>query len=348
MHQTMPPQPQGIARRSMVALWGLGLLEAAVAQTAPSVLPHRTDGKAPDRTISGWLERMHDASRSRNFVGTLVMSSNTGAMSSARIWHACDGRQQFDRVESLTGARRSTFRRNDEVVTFIPETRIARRERRESLGAFPDLLKWGQTSIPEFYSAHLVGADRVAGFEADVVQLVPKDTLRFGYRIWSEKRSGLIVKLQTLDLAGNVLEQAAFSELQLDAPVRAQTLNHMMTATAGWRVEQAQAIPTSASDEGWQLKSLVPGFRSVSCYRRPAGSGPVPEGGMQWLFSDGLAAVSLFIEAFDPKRHLHEALFSSGATQTMTRRVQDWWLSAVGEVPPQTLKVFAENLERTK
>lgn len=347
MHQTPQPSP-GIARRSMVALWGFGLLEAAVAQGAAPVVPRRGDAKPQDRTIAQWLERMHDASRSRNFVGTLVMSSNTGAMSSARIWHACHGREQFDRVESLTGARRSTFRRNDEVVTFIPEARIARRERRESLGVFPDLLKAGQSSIPEFYAARVVGADRVAGFEADVVQLVPKDTLRFGYRIWSEKRSGLIVKLQTLDLDGNVLEQAAFSELQLDAPVRAQQLSHMMTATAGWRVQQAQAVPTTAVAEGWELKSAVPGFRSVNCYRRPAGSPPVPEGGMQWLFSDGLAAVSLFIEGFDPKRHLQEALFSSGATQTMTRRVQDWWLSAVGEVPPQTLKVFAQNLERTK
>ena len=39
-------------------------------------------------------------------------------------------------------------------------------------------------------------------------------------------------------------------------------------------------------------------------------------------------------------------MFASGATHTLTRRVQDWWLTAVGEVPPQTLKAFAQSLER--
>jgi sigma-E factor negative regulatory protein RseB len=343
----MQHAPQrGLARRTMVALWALGFVDAVVAQGAHPLLQH--DAKAPELTVGEWLVRMHDASRRRNFVGTLVMSSNTGAMSSARIWHACEGSQEFDRVESLTGARRSTFRRNDEVITFIPEARVARTERREALGAFPDLLKAGDSSIPEFYAARRVGKDRVAGFEADVVQFVPKDHLRFGYRIWSERKSGLIVKLQTLDLDGNVLEQAAFSELQLDAPVRAEKLKQMMRATAGWHVEKAEPVTTSAAAEGWRLKSPVAGFTPVNCYRRPAGAAPLPEGSMQWIFSDGLAAVSLFIEPFDGKRHQQEGLFSSGATQTFTHRVQDWWLTVVGEVPPQTLQAFARNLERTK
>ena len=74
----------------------------------------------------------------------------------------------------------------------------------------------------------------------------------------------------------------------------------------------------------------------------------MPEGTLQWVFSDGLAAVSLFVEAYDRQRHAQEGMFSSGATQTLTRRIQDWWLTAVGEVPPQTLKAFALSLERRK
>jgi sigma-E factor negative regulatory protein RseB len=80
----------------------------------------------------------------------------------------------------------------------------------------------------------------------------------------------------------------------------------------------------------------------MSCYKRPA------EGVMQWIFSDGLASLSLFVESYDPKRHTQEGVFASGATHTLLRRVQDWWLTAVGEVPPQTLKAFAQNLERRR
>lgn len=337
-------QQTGVARRRMVALCGLGMLEAAVAQAAaPGLLQPAAAGQ--ERTVAEWLDRMHEASRRRSYVGTLVVSTKAGAMSSARIWHACEGEQQLERVESLTGAPRSTFRRNDEVVTFLPEARVVRTERRESLGLFPGLLKSGESPIAEFYGARHLGSDRVAGFQADVVHLVPRDQLRFGYRIWSEKKSGLVIKLQTLDLDGSVLEQAAFSELQLDAPVRADKLSQMMAATGGWRVERADAVKCNPAAEGWQLRAPVAGFRPVNCYKRP---GAVAEGNLQWIFSDGLAAASLFLEPYDARRHQQEGLFPSGATQTLTQRVQDWWLTAVGEVPPQTLRVFAQNLERSR
>ena len=337
------------AARSIAALWVCGVLGIAMAETPQPTQPVAAGyGKQGERSVSDWLMRMHEASRLRTYIGTFVVSSSNGGMSSARIWHACDGQQQIERVESLTGAPRSTFRRNDEVVTFIPESRVVRTEKRESLGLFPSLLKSADSSIPEFYSAKRVGADRVAGFEADVVQLVPKDNLRFGYRIWSEKKTGLVVKLQTVDPAGNVLEQAAFSELALDAPVRMDKLSQMMGATDGWRVEKAEAVKTTPQAEGWQMKSAVAGFKPISCYRRPAAAPPEGTLHLQWIFSDGLAAVSLFVEAYDRQRHVNEGMFSSGATQTLTRRIQDWWLTAVGEVPPQTLKAFALSLERRK
>ncbi len=66
------------------------------------------------------------------------------------------------------------------------------------------------------------------------------------------------------------------------------------------------------------------------------------------MFSDGLASVSLFLEPYDVERHLQEGLVTVGATRSLTLRAEDWWLTAVGEVPPQTLKAFAQALERKK
>jgi sigma-E factor negative regulatory protein RseB len=341
-----------IAARGIAGLWLLcmvGLAPAQIAGPGPAAqqaVP--VQGKHAELSVSEWLMRMHEASRLRTYMGTFVVSSNTGGMASARIWHACNGVLQVERVESLTGAPRSTFRRNDEVVTFLPDSRVVRVERRESLGLFPGLLKSNETSIPDFYAARRAGGGRVAGFETEVVELAPRDNLRFGYRIWSERKTGLVLKLQTMDAEGNVLEQAAFSELQLDAPVRIDKLSRMMAVPQGWRVEKAEAVKTSAAAEGWQLRSSVAGFKPISCYKRPLAGAQRPEGTMQWIFSDGLAVVSLFVEPYDRQRHVQEGLFSSGATQTLTRRVQDWWLTAVGEVPAQTLKAFAQSLERRK
>lgn len=325
-----------------LALWaaaGAVTLAATQAFAGPRVPDARSGG---DRTVSEWLARMHDASRQRSYIGTFVVSSSNGAMSSARIWHACDGQRQVDRIESLSGEKRSTFRKDDEVLTFLPESRTVRSERREALGLFPELLNPHDSAIPEFYTARRVGSDRVAGFEADIVQVLPRDGLRFGYRIWSEKKSGLVMKLQTVDEGGRVLEQAAFSELQLDAPVRMDRLAQQMTVPEGWRVEKPDAVKTTAAAEGWALKNQVSGFRPMNCYKRPG------EGVVQWIFSDGLASVSVFIEEYDRQRHQQEGVFASGATHTLTRRLQDWWVTAVGEVPPQTLRAFALGLERRK
>ena len=54
----------------------------------------------------------------------------------------------------------------------------------------------------------------MAGFDADIVRLAAQDGWRYGYRIWSERRTGLVIKMQTLDAAGRVLEQSVFLELQ--------------------------------------------------------------------------------------------------------------------------------------
>lgn len=309
--------------------------------------------KAPaQRSTSEWLLRMHEASRRKAYIGTLVVSSGS-SMASSRIWHVCDGEQQMERIESLSGPPRSTFRHNAEVITFSPQSKVALVETRESLGLFPGLLNSPDTAIDEFYTAHLIGAERVAGFDADVVQIEPKDKLRFAYQVWSEKKSGLVVRLQTLDAQKRVLEQVAFSELQLDAPVSMSKLTQMMAKTDDYRVERPEMIKTSAQAEGWALKTLVPGFKSMSCYRRPVQAGQGAGGfAVQWIFSDGLATVSLFIEGFVPGHHGPEGLRVMGATHTLSRRVPDkaggWWLTVVGEVPAQTLQAFALALEHRK
>lgn len=357
-HMTITASPGGWLRRGRdVSLAWLAAV-AAVSVLAQTVVAPATGSTAntgpvdtaqPDRGITEWLLRMHEASRRRAYIGTFVVSSNAN-MASAKIWHVCDGEHQMERVESLSGAPRSTFRRDDQVITFLPESKQAVAERRESLGLFPNLLQSPDSSIAQFYAARQSGHDRVAGFDADVVLLQPKDKLRYGYRVWSEKKTGLVMKLQTLDVDGRVLEQSAFSELQLDAPVSMTKLSQMMGNTEGYKVDRPEMTKTTAAAEGWVLKTPVAGFKPMSCFKRPvaASETSAADNTMQWIFSDGLASISLFVEAFDRRQHGQEGLMALGATRTITRRIGDWWLTVVGEAPAQTLSAFAQGLERKK
>src|SRR4029079_19002762 len=101
--------------------------------------------------------------------------------------------------------------------------------------------------------------------------------------------------------------------------------------------------------EGWSLRQSEPGFRQVSCVKRPLSNEtdstePVSQA-VQAIYSDGLTYVSVFIEPFSPERHTRAMLTSIGATQTLMRRLGDWWVTVVGDVPATTLKAFASGLE---
>ncbi len=299
----------------------------------PAVLAEARPGNPVQPTVDQWLMRLHSASRGRAYIGTFVVTTGQ-YMSSSRIWHVCDGQQQMERVDALTGEPRSTFRRNDQVITFLPASRVAIRERRESLGLFPELLSRADSSLAQYYHLKSLGRERVAGLEADVAQLQPVDALRFGYRIWTEQKTGLVIKLQTLDSAQTVLEQAAFSELQLGASVVMAKLSGQMNATQGYQLRSTELVTT------------------MSCNKRSDGGLPGhPSGTLQCVFSDGLASVSLFIEPFDASRHQpaqQQAPLAMGATHVLMRQIGNWWLTAVGEVPVSTLVLFARGLERKK
>lgn len=301
-----------------------------------------------------WLMKIHDAARRQNFQGTFVVSSGN-TVSSARIAHYADGGSQFERIESLDGQARSVFRHNELVQTFWPQLRVALVEQRYPLTTFPALLQAGGDQIAEFYEMRLLrAADRVAGHAAVALSLQPRDALRFGYRLWSEKESGLLLRVDTVDDRGAVLETSAFSDVEIGGKPQPDVVTQAMKKLDGYQVLRPKLSTTRLEAEGWSVRTVTPGFRQVHCVRRPLDSAarpPAPGSDaevVQTIYSDGLTYVSIFIEKFDPERHASSASQVIGATHTLTRRTADAWITVVGDVPDVTLRAFAEALERTK
>lgn len=332
-------------------LFGAGF--GVSAQPAVSVTP----GPVEARDVRAWLMRIHDAARRENFQGTFVVSS-AGVVSSARIAHYRDGSNQLERIESLDGQARQVFRNNELVHTLWSQSRVAVLERRDTLSTFPALLQSGDDRIVEFYDVHLQGAERMAGHEATVLLLRPRDGLRYGYRLWSEKKSGLLLRADVLNDRNQVLESSAFSEVTIGVKSQPESVSQPMKKLDGYRVIRPVMTPARLDEEGWSLRQSVTGFRPVSCFKRPldlvapsdAGDASAqPKVGVQALqaiYSDGLTYVSVFVEPFDARRHTQAVLTSMGATQTLMRRQGDWWFTVIGDVPAETLRAFANGLER--
>ncbi|AVS73513.1 MucB/RseB C-terminal domain-containing protein [Paracidovorax cattleyae] len=299
--------------------------------------------------IDDWVERIHRASREQSYRGSFVVWSSAGGMTSSRIWHATDGKVQIERIEALDGLPRIVFRRDDLVRTFLPRAQVVKEERRDMPGLFPHLPQAESSAVLRHYQARFLGSDRVAGQDASILWLEPRDGLRFGYRIWMARPSGLVVKLQTLGLRGQVLEQAAFSQIDFDTPPSVPQLMAQMDDTRGFRLLALPLVKTTAREAGWQLNRPVAGFVPGDCYKRdPAMLARMPMPPLQCIFSDGLATVSLFFEPYDAARHAGEPRrMDMGATQTLAQRVGggSTWLTAVGEVPQETLLQLVEQIE---
>jgi sigma-E factor negative regulatory protein RseB len=231
---------------------------------------------------------------------------------------------------------------------------VALVEQREKLGSFPALLEAGDPRIVETYELRMIGEDRIAGRKAEVLLVVPRDALRFGKRLWVDKESGLLLREDVLGVHGQLLESSAFSDVTIDVRAQPEIVLAGMKKLDGYRVVRPTLANAELEAEGWVQRELVPGFRRVSCIKRPlfsAGEGEsqnVSPQVLQTIYTDGLTYVSVFIESYDPVRHSRPVWTSIGATHTLMVRQGDWWFTVVGDVPPAALRSFAKAIERKR
>lgn len=356
MRRSRPPSaeraPAG-ARR----LWGAWWLLVAALVLGPGSALHAADRSGArarsaepaaqlPADVAGWIGRVQRAALQRSYTGTFVVVTDTGAASGSRIWHACQGDQHMERIEALDGAPRTIFRRNGQMRTFLHASHTVVTEPLVSSAPFSGAVPALASTLDLWYRAELQGRQRVAGHDADVVLLQPRDGLRFGYRLWSERRSGLVLRLQTVQADGHVREQASFLQIDLEAPVSLAELARGMDDVTGYRaLAAAPERSLQDSERTWTLREPVPGFALQGC-RAPQARPNT----MQCGYSDGLASVSLFFEPLPSGRAAAvEARWSAGATQALARPLDaTTWLTAVGEVPPATLVLFADRLVRAR
>jgi hypothetical protein len=96
-------------------------------------------------------------------------------------------------------------------------------------------------------------------------------------------------------------------------------------------VEDAAVVPADLAGAGWRVQPDLPGFRKVTeLQRKLADARPV----RQVVYSDGLAAVSVFIEPLQAARDpVRASLSSAGAIHVYTREVANHRVTVVGEAP---------------
>ena len=294
--------------------------------------------------------RIHDAAAHSNYVGTYVNSAG-GSVISSRVAHFCDAHNnELERIDALDGEARGILRINDQVRTLWPRQRVAVIEPVDPRASFPSLVSGSEKRIPDFYELRPESSERIAGRDADRLLLKARDSERYDHVIWADRATGLLLRVD-VQVGGRTLESSGFSDVQIGVRPDPGAIYAELHRTDGYRVVKPLMEPTKLETEGWTLQPRLvpPGFQTIGCVRRAL---PMPgaDGGqarvLQTIFSDGLTHVSLFIEPYQPQRHRSEGLTAIGATNTLTRREKDFWITVVGDVPPATLDQFVHALDR--
>lgn len=334
------------------AVWPALSLAAPEAAASSAALEART-----------WIQRIHTAANTGNYQGTLVFSAG-GTLSSSRVAHYTVGDQVYEQLDALDGREQRILRHNDAVQTLWPKTRTAVVEKRETLPGWSTTPQAVEPQALEHYDMRREADSRVAGRDAAVFLLEPRDGLRYAQRFWADVATGLMLRADLLGppltgAVGNaataraVLESTGFSEVAIGIKPQPELVTQAMQnlgKLGSWRVIRPQQQRSSLDSEGWALAHPVAGFKLAGSVRRGMEATGDGEPVLQAVFSDGLTHVSIFVESYQPQRHRSEMQMQaqSGATAMLTQRRGADWLTAVGDVPLATLKLFAVALERRR
>lgn len=325
-------------------LWALllallaGVGGASAQPSAPSKGAGRPDGQ---RTELQWLQAIQAAAQRLNYAGTIIYQQGEDVRAS-RLVHMFDGNVAQERLQPLDGQLREFIRRADEVQCLMPESRRIVVERRLAQDAFPAIATADPAEILDHYTVRIGGVERVAGVECQVIQIEPKDRLRYGYRLWVDRSTGLMLRAVTLNDRNEVLEQMAFAEVRIGDGVDRSQLKPSWP-TEGWRVERTEQPAIDLARQGWHIAPPA-GFRKLREVMRSLWGANAERKVMQSVLTDGLANVSVFIEPA-AQESVVEAAQSNGPTSVYARRVGDARVTVVGEVPMATVKSLAKSVE---
>src|SRR3989344_7561131 len=242
----------------------------------------------------GWLMKINQAARRLDYEGVFVYQHETH-LEAMRIIHKVENGAARERLVSLNGAPREIIRDQREVTCYWPDKNSVMVEfRKADKQAFPAILPERIRDLDDYYAIRLGNVERITGRPAQLVIVKPVDQYRYGYHLWADKETGLLLKADLLDTQGRVLEQFMFTQINIGAKIPASALEPGVSRQGMvWHREEDDR-PAAPTAQAWSAAKLPRGFRLSAHVARQTPMGKRP--GEHRVSSDGLATVSVCVE----------------------------------------------------
>jgi sigma-E factor negative regulatory protein RseB len=310
----------------------------ALALVAACGLAQAQTGQAGGEALD-LLQRIHQATQRLSYTGTFVYQQGSRSETS-RIARIADASGGIERLEALDGVPRELVRTREGVRCYLPESQTVKVERAGAQRDFPSILPDRLSDLTQHYTISRGANARIAGFDCESVVLTSRDDLRYSYVLWADLQTGMLLRARTVSEKGETIEQFTFTQLQIGPVARDKVKSKHVTRN--WRIEDSAAAPANLAQAGWTVHAELPGFRKVGEVRRKRESVQVG----QIVYSDGLAAVSVFIEPLAEGREpVRTGLSSVGPTHIYTREVANHLVTVVGDAPAASVRRIADRVE---
>ncbi len=298
-----------------------------------------------ERPASEWLEKMAMASQSLNYDGTFVYR-NGDRMESMRIIHRATPDGERERMFSLTGAAREVLRDSEKVTCILSDNQSVvvtkSRPRTVALRVFDP-----REGFARHYELSSRPGGRVAGRKTALIHVGPKDEYRYGYRLWLDRVTGLLLKSELVGDAGRALEQIVYTDIKLPANIPDELLEPAISGEGfTWYTDNGAKTPMLSSETGdvWTVGWTPDGFDMSERLFDPTSLSRMPIEHL--VYTDGLASLSVFIERLSPAVERIEGHSNMGAINAYGRVLGDYQVTVVGEVPSITVERVADSVER--
>jgi sigma-E factor negative regulatory protein RseB len=188
--------------------------------------------------------------------------------------------------------------------------------------------------------------ERVAAHHTQALIAVPIDNYRYGYRLWLDKDSQLLLQSDLVNEHGEILETFSFSAIEMGLHIPDVLLQPQMSGNAlTWnRTEQKMRSKMIAQKKSssWQVTWLPEGFELVVQKNRiKAKNGASVE---HKVYSDGLSSISIFIEKIRARHsHLHGGS-KMGAVNAFGTIINAHFVTVVGGVPARTVEKMGNSI----
>lgn len=295
---------------------------------------------ADTESAAHWLMKMNEAPLSINYDGTFVYQHD-GQIEAMRVIHIVNGDVVRERLYSLNGAIREVVRDDRQVWCYLPDENIGFHEFLQAAdSSFPSILPRRIDKLHLNYDIRLGRVDRIAERQAQQIMIKPRDEYRYGYDLWADTETGLLLKAVLLDSSGTSLEQYMFTRVALGERVSADDLT---PGTPKQELKWFGLEERAAQDrvpEDWEAANIPDGFMLSRRIRRLS---PMSRQMVEHLvYSDGLAAVSVFIEkkTKPSEQTTMRGMSSIGAVHAFATMVEDHQITVVGEVPSKTVDMI--------